>query len=80
MAMAMGQRGLTTRVTKLFGIKHPVILPGMSWISEPRLVAAVSEAGGLGIFASGQSVACVCSRGATSAASRAVGVRPLTRR
>ncbi len=38
---------LSTRVTRLFGIKFPIILPGMSWISEPTLVAAVSNAGGL---------------------------------
>lgn len=44
---------VSTRVTKLLGIKYPVILPGMSWISTPRLVAAVSEAGGLGILATG---------------------------
>lgn len=44
---------LNTRVTKLFGIKHPILLPGMSWISTPRLVAAVSNAGGLGILATG---------------------------
>lgn len=31
----------------------PVILPGMSWISTPKLVAAVSNAGGLGILATG---------------------------
>jgi len=42
-----------TRVTKLFNIKHPFILPGMSWISTPQLVAAVSNAGGLGILATG---------------------------
>ena len=44
---------LQTRVTKLLGIKHPLILPGMSWISTPKLVAAVSNAGGLGILATG---------------------------
>ncbi len=44
---------LSTRVTRLFGIQHPIILPGMSWISTPRLVAAVSNAGGLGILATG---------------------------
>eukprot|EP01031_Cornospumella_fuschlensis_P027573 gene27573-33302_t len=40
-----------TRITKLLGIKYPLILPGMSWISTPQLVAAVSNAGGLGILA-----------------------------
>ena len=44
---------MRTRVTDLFGIEHPVLLPGMSWISKPELVAAVSEAGGLGILATG---------------------------
>ena len=44
---------LKTKVTKILNIKHPIILPGMSWISTPKLVAAVSEAGGLGILATG---------------------------
>ena len=44
---------MKTRITELLGIKHPLVLPGMSWISTPELVAAVSNAGGLGILASG---------------------------
>lgn len=44
---------LSTRLTELLGIDHPVVLPGMSWISKAELVAAVSEAGGLGILATG---------------------------
>lgn len=44
---------MKTPITELFAIEHPVVLPGMSWISTPALVAAVSEAGGLGILASG---------------------------
>ncbi len=44
---------MTTRITKLFKIQHPIVLPGMSWISKPKLVAAVSNAGGLGILATG---------------------------
>jgi len=42
-----------TRITELFGIKHPIVLSGMSWISVPSMVAAVSNAGGLGILATG---------------------------
>ena len=42
-----------TRFTKLFGLKHPIVLPGMSWISTPELVSAVSNSGGLGILATG---------------------------
>jgi enoyl-[acyl-carrier protein] reductase II len=41
-----------TAITYLFGIEMAIILPGMSWISTPELVAAVSNAGGLGILAS----------------------------
>lgn len=44
---------MQTRITQLFGIEHPIVLPGMSWISTPELVAAVSNAGGLGILATG---------------------------
>ena len=44
---------MKTRITELFGIAHPIVLPGMSWISKPELVAAVSNAGGLGILATG---------------------------
>ncbi len=44
---------MKTRVTDLFGIKYPILLSGMSWISTPEMVAAVSNAGGLGILATG---------------------------
>lgn len=44
---------MKTAITDLLGIEMPIILPGMSWISTPELVAAVSNAGGLGILASG---------------------------
>ena len=39
-----------TRITELFGIKYPIIQGGMMWISRAELVAAVSNAGGLGII------------------------------
>lgn len=42
-----------TRFTSLIGCRHPIVLPGMSWISKPALVAAVSNAGGCGILATG---------------------------
>ena len=44
---------MKTRITEMFGIKYPIILSGMSWISVPKMVAAVSNAGGLGILATG---------------------------
>jgi len=48
-----GECSVKTRITELFGISYPIILSGMSWISVPRMVAAVSDAGGLGILATG---------------------------
>jgi enoyl-[acyl-carrier protein] reductase II len=44
---------LKTRITELLGIRYPILLSGMSWISLPRIVAAVSNSGGLGILATG---------------------------
>lgn len=44
---------MKTRITELFGIDYPILLSGMSWISVPEMVAAVSNAGGLGILATG---------------------------
>jgi enoyl-[acyl-carrier protein] reductase II len=42
---------LKTRMTELFGIEHPIMLAGMNWITDINLVAEVSNAGGLGVFA-----------------------------
>lgn len=39
---------LQTRVCDLLGIRHPVVLGGMGGATSPDLVAAVSNAGGLG--------------------------------
>ena len=44
---------METRVTRLLGIEKPVLQGGMAWVSEGRLAAAVSNAGGLGIIACG---------------------------
>jgi len=44
---------MKTRITELFDVEHPIVLSGMSWISTPELVAAVANAGGLGILATG---------------------------
>ncbi len=44
---------MKTKITELFGVQYPIILSGMSWISIPKMVAAVSNAGGLGILATG---------------------------
>jgi nitronate monooxygenase len=39
---------MKTRMTKLFGIKHPIMCGGMMWLCKPDLCAAVSNAGALG--------------------------------
>jgi len=44
---------VVTRITTLLKCRYPILLPGMSWISTPELVAAVSNAGGVGILATG---------------------------
>jgi enoyl-[acyl-carrier protein] reductase II len=41
------------RISKLFGIKYPLIQAGMIWCSGWELAAAVSNSGGLGIIGSG---------------------------
>jgi nitronate monooxygenase len=44
---------ITTPLTKLMGIAHPVILAPMGAVSGGRLAAAVSRAGGLGLLGPG---------------------------
>jgi NADH:quinone reductase (non-electrogenic) len=41
---------MKTRITELFGIQHPIIQGGMHYVGFAELVAAVSNAGGLGII------------------------------
>lgn len=41
------------RITKLFGIKYPIIQGGMVWCSGWRLASAVSNNGGLGLLGAG---------------------------
>ena len=44
---------MRTPMTELLGIEHPIILAGMGNISMAELVAAVSNAGGLGVLGGG---------------------------
>jgi len=41
-----------TRITKMFGIKYPILLGGLYWLGRAELVAAVANAGGLGFITS----------------------------
>jgi NAD(P)H-dependent flavin oxidoreductase YrpB (nitropropane dioxygenase family) len=40
-----------TRLTELLGVRYPIVQTGMGWVAGPRLAAATSNAGGLGILA-----------------------------
>jgi NAD(P)H-dependent flavin oxidoreductase YrpB (nitropropane dioxygenase family) len=44
---------MKTRMTELFGIKHPIMCGGMMWLAKPELCAAISNAGGLGDLTAG---------------------------
>lgn len=44
---------MENRITRLFGIKYPIIQAGMVWCSGWRLASAVSNAGGLGLIGAG---------------------------
>jgi NAD(P)H-dependent flavin oxidoreductase YrpB (nitropropane dioxygenase family) len=41
---------LHSRICEIFGIRYPIVLAGMGGASVPRLAAAVSNAGGLGVL------------------------------
>jgi len=41
---------MKTRITELFGIRHPIIQGGMHYVGFAELAAAVSNAGGLGLI------------------------------
>ena len=44
---------ITTALTEMFGLKHPIVLGPMGGVSGGRLAAAVSNAGGLGLVGGG---------------------------
>jgi NAD(P)H-dependent flavin oxidoreductase YrpB (nitropropane dioxygenase family) len=43
---------METALTRLVGVRHPIVQTGMGWVAGPRLVAATANAGALGILAS----------------------------
>jgi len=40
----------TTRITELFGVRHPVVQGGLMWIANAQLTSAVANAGGMGFM------------------------------
>ncbi|MGW5674299.1 NAD(P)H-dependent flavin oxidoreductase [Streptomyces sp. NPDC003860] len=43
---------MATALTRLTGVRHPIVQTGMGWVAGPRLVSATANAGALGILAS----------------------------
>ena len=41
---------IETKITRMLGIKYPIIGGTMMWISDSDFVAAISNAGGLGVW------------------------------
>lgn len=41
---------ITTRVTKLLNITHPIVAGGMTGVGDDKFCAAVSNTGSLGTF------------------------------
>jgi nitronate monooxygenase len=41
---------IKTRVTELLGIKYPILMGGMQWISSAKMASAVANAGGMGFI------------------------------
>merc|ERR1740121_178815 len=50
MAASSALPTISTPITELFGVRHPVLLAGMNIAASPELAAAVTNAGGLGVF------------------------------
>ncbi|MCX5420099.1 nitronate monooxygenase family protein [Streptomyces sp. NBC_00078] len=43
---------METALTRLVGVRYPIVQTGMGWVAGPRLVSASANAGALGILAS----------------------------
>lgn len=44
---------MKTAITELFGIRHPILNAGMGRVAYPKMVIAVCNAGGLGVYGAG---------------------------
>jgi len=41
---------IDTRVSRLLGVRYPIVQAPMGWIARSQLASAVSNAGGLGVI------------------------------
>ena len=46
------ERTIKTKITEMLGIERPILSGAMQWLAKAELVAAVSNAGGLGVMSS----------------------------
>ena len=69
---------ITTRLTELLGIKHPIMLAPMDIVADGRLAASVSRAGGFGIIGGGYGDEAWLTREMDAAGDARVGVGFIT--
>ncbi len=69
---------ISTALTRLLGIEHPILLAPMGSAAGGRLAAAVSNAGGLGMIGSGYANADTIRRELTEAGNARVGIGFIT--
>ena len=50
MNVSSAQDRIDTRVSRLLGVRYPIVQAPMGWIARAQLASAVSNAGGLGII------------------------------
>jgi nitronate monooxygenase len=69
---------IETRLTKLLGVKHPILLAPMDLVADGRLAAAVSRAGAFGIIGGGYGDEAWLAREMDAAGDARVGVGFIT--
>src|SRR4051812_39549384 len=69
---------ISTRLTELLGVQHPILLAPMDVVSNGRLAAAVSRAGGFGILGGGYGDEAWLAREMDAAGDARVGVGFIT--
>src|SRR6516225_12341441 len=73
-----GMQVISTRLTELLRIKHPILLAPMDIVADGRLAAAVSAAGGFGIIGGGYGDEAWLTREMDAAGEARVGVGFIT--
>ncbi len=69
---------ISTRLTELLGVQHPIVLAPMDLVADGRLAAAVSRAGGFGILGGGYGDEAWLAREMDAAGGARVGVGFIT--